>query len=67
MFNFLITPFVWFIRVGLIEIIVFHSHFREIHCMSFLPQPGESLENNDPIESSDEENDDLRLEYIYRF
>ena len=35
--------------------------------MSFLPQPGESLENNDPIESSDEENDDLRLGYIYRF
>ena len=35
--------------------------------MSFLPQPGESLENNDPIESSDEENDDLRLDYIYHF
>ena len=32
--------------------------------MSFLPQPGETLENNDPIESSDEENDDLRLGYM---
>ena len=48
----------------LIVIIVLHSHYREIHYISFLPQPSESLENNVSIESSDEENDDLRLGYM---